>query len=78
MNAVKAISTSGGRVAYALVFLDRLQNGVRRLREAGVTAYSVIKIDGFLRILSEDRLRVGLRQDNEIFGGFSKCGGIET
>jgi len=56
MSAAKAISALGGRVAYALVFLDRLQNGVRRLREEGVTAYSVIKIDGFLRILFEDNL----------------------
>ncbi|MEM2930309.1 MAG: orotate phosphoribosyltransferase [Thermoproteota archaeon] len=56
MSAVKSISVSGGRVVYALVFLDRLQNGVRRLREAGVTSYSVIKIDGFLKILLEDKL----------------------
>jgi len=59
MSAAKAISVLGGRVAYALVFLDRLQNGVRRLREEGVTAYSVIKIDGFLRILFEDNLISG-------------------
>jgi orotate phosphoribosyltransferase len=41
---------------YALVFLDRLQNGAKRLGEAGVTVYSVIKIDSFLRILLEDKL----------------------
>lgn len=56
MSAVKSISASGGRVVYALVFLDRLQNGVRRLSEAGVKAYSVVKIDRFLKILFEDKL----------------------
>jgi orotate phosphoribosyltransferase len=59
VSAARAVGASGGRVAYALVFLDRLQNGVRRLREEGVTAYSVIKIDGFLRILLEDNLISG-------------------
>jgi orotate phosphoribosyltransferase len=56
MSAVKSINASGGRVVYALVFLDRLQNGAKRLGEAGVTVYSVIKIDSFLRILLEDKL----------------------
>lgn len=56
MNAVKAISTYGGKVAYALVFLDRLQNGTKRLREAEIAVHSVIKIDDFIRILSRDKL----------------------
>ncbi|MEM3467170.1 MAG: hypothetical protein QW566_11935, partial [Candidatus Jordarchaeales archaeon] len=56
MGAVKSVSASGGRVVYALVFLDRLQNGVKRLSEAGVTAYSVVRIDCFLKILFEDKL----------------------
>lgn len=63
MSAVKAINAAGGRVAYALVFLDRLQNGVRKLREAGVAAYSVIKMDGFLRILFENKLIPGSEHD---------------
>ncbi len=55
-NAVKTIGVAGGRVQYALVFLDRLQNGARRLREAGITAYSVIDVKGFLKILLENML----------------------
>jgi orotate phosphoribosyltransferase len=63
LSAANGLSASGGRVVYALVFLDRLQNGVRRLREAGVTAYSVMKIDGFLRILLDDKLISELEYD---------------
>lgn len=63
MSAVKSVSVSGGRVVYALVFLDRLQNGVRRLGEAGITAYSVIRMDGFLRILFKDKLISGLEYE---------------
>lgn len=55
-NAAKTLSMAGGRVKYALVFLDRLQNGVKRLREAGIAAYSVIDVKSFLRILFENML----------------------
>jgi orotate phosphoribosyltransferase len=55
-SAAKAIGVAGGSVQYALVFLDRLQNGARRLREAGITAYSVIDVKSFLKILFENML----------------------
>ncbi|MBO3841125.1 MAG: hypothetical protein FGF48_01725, partial [Candidatus Brockarchaeota archaeon] len=80
MSAVKSISASGGRVVYALVFLDRLQNGVRRLSEAGVKAYSVVKIDRFLKILFEDKLISELEYERimKYLEGFSKCGETGT
>ncbi|MGQ9595968.1 MAG: orotate phosphoribosyltransferase [Thermoproteota archaeon] len=55
-NAAQRIGLVGGSVVYALVFLDRLQNGARRLREAGVKTYSVMDIHEFLIILFENRL----------------------
>jgi orotate phosphoribosyltransferase len=55
-SAAKTIGVAGGRVQYALVFLDRLQNGAKRLREAGITAYSVIDVKSFLKILLENML----------------------
>jgi len=75
-NAAKAIRTAGGEVAYALVFLDRLQNGVKRLRESGVAAYSVIDIKAFLKVLFENKLI----QDSEyerIMGYVEEFSGVE-
>ncbi len=63
MNAAETIGLAGGRVAYAIVFLDRLQNGVKRLKEAGVNTYSVIDIREFLKILLENKLIPGLEYD---------------
>jgi|YelNatPaOPRAMG01_1025707.scaffolds.fasta_scaffold24661_3 orotate phosphoribosyltransferase len=56
LKAVEAIGSADGEVAYAIVFLDRLQNGVKKLGEAGVKTYSVIDIRGFLKILFENKL----------------------
>lgn len=56
LKATEAIGLAGGEVAYALVFLDRLQNGVKKLGEAGVKTYSVMDIQAFLKILFEKRL----------------------
>ncbi|MEM2088572.1 MAG: orotate phosphoribosyltransferase [Thermoproteota archaeon] len=56
LKAAEAIGLAGGEVAYALVFLDRLQNGVKKLGEAGVRTYSVIDIQRFLKILFENKL----------------------
>lgn len=55
-NAAKTIRTAGGKVAYALVFLDRLQNGVKKLREMGITTYSVTDIKIFLKVLFDNKL----------------------
>ncbi|MGC8831741.1 MAG: orotate phosphoribosyltransferase [Thermoproteota archaeon] len=56
LKAAETIGLAGGKVAYALVFLDRLQNGVKKLGEAGVKTYSVIDIHGFLKILFGNKL----------------------
>lgn len=63
VNAAETIGLAGGEVAYALVFLDRLQNGVKKLGEAGVKAYSVIDMHGFLKILFENKLIPGSEYD---------------
>lgn len=55
-GAAKTIMAAGGKVVYALVFLDRLQNGVEKLRESGISAYSVIDIKIFLKVLLENKL----------------------
>ncbi|MCS7138713.1 MAG: orotate phosphoribosyltransferase [Crenarchaeota archaeon] len=55
-NAVRKIRDAGGRVTHAIVFLDRLQNGVKKLSESGIAAYSVIDIKTFLKVLSENKL----------------------
>ncbi|MEM2478348.1 MAG: orotate phosphoribosyltransferase [Thermoproteota archaeon] len=55
-NAARTIRNAGGKVAYALVFLDRLQNGVKKLRESGITVYSVTDIKIFLKVLLDSKL----------------------
>ncbi|MEM3712514.1 MAG: orotate phosphoribosyltransferase [Thermoproteota archaeon] len=55
-NAARTIRNAGGKVAYALVFLDRLQNGFKKLRESGITAYSVTDIKIFLKVLLDSKL----------------------
>lgn len=63
LKASETIWLAGGEVAYALVFLDRLQNGVKKLGEAGVRTYSVIDIKGFLKMLFENKLIPGSEYD---------------
>jgi len=55
-NAARTIRMAGGVVSYALVFLDRLQNGIKKLKEAGVTVYSVTDVKTFLKVLLENKL----------------------
>ncbi|MGQ9478748.1 MAG: orotate phosphoribosyltransferase [Thermoproteota archaeon] len=80
MEAASGIRESGGEVVYAIVFLDRLQNGAFKLREIGIEAYSVIDAAGFVEILHRNRLIPDSEYVRimDYLGSVQKCGRAET